>query len=107
MHGSVSGSRNTIQGCVMKELSASPLLVLAATIIMLSVSMGSSFGGTPSKSGPKDEAEVILEDAKKSDPVTPTDIDACMKDWDPETRMTKEEWEASCKRTLKYFPEDQ
>ena len=55
----------------------------------------------------KDEAEVILEDAKKNDPVTAADLEACMKDWDPETRMTKKEWEVSCKRTLKYFPEDE
>jgi len=34
-------------------------------------------------------------------------MEACMKDWDPEAQMTKEEWKASCKRTLKYFPEEE
>ncbi len=91
----------------MKELSASPLLGIAAAIILLGSGVAPSLGGTPSKSAPKDEAEVILEDAKKSDPVTSADLEACMKDWDAETRMTKKEWEASCKRTLKYFPEEE
>jgi len=91
----------------MKELSAPPFLALAAALIMLGGSVATSFGGTPSKSAPKDEAEVILEDAKKNDPVTSADLDACMKDWDPETRMTRKEWEASCKRTLKFFPDEE
>ncbi|MCP4780194.1 MAG: hypothetical protein GY877_05420 [Hyphomicrobium sp.] len=87
----------------MKEYTASPLLALAAAIILLGGSVAPSFSGAASK----DEAEVILEDAKKNDPVTAADLEACMKDWDPETRMTKKEWEVSCKRTLKYFPEDE
>ena len=91
----------------MKEHTASPLLALAAAIILLGGSVAPSFGGAASTSAPKDEAEVILEDAKKNDPVTAADLEACMKDWDPETRMTKKEWEVSCKRTLKYFPEDE
>ena len=99
--------RNAIHGCVMKELSAPPFLALAAALIVLAGSVAPSFGGTPSKSAPKDEAEVILQDAKKNDPVTSADLDACMKDWDPETRMTKKEWEASCRRTLKFFPEEE
>ena len=39
--------------------------------------------------------------------ISAQDLEACMKDWDSETRMTKNEWEVSCKRTLKYFPEDE
>ena len=51
------------------------------------------------------EAEVILQDSKKNDPETPKEIAECMKQWGPQTQMTKEEWAASCKRTLGYFPE--
>ena len=89
----------------MKELSATPLLALAAAIIVLGGSVAPSFSETPSKPAPQDEAEVNLEDAKKDLPVTPAEMEACMKDWDPEAQMTKDEWKASCKRTLKYFPE--
>ena len=91
----------------MKQHTASPLLALAAAILVFGASVEPSFGGAASEPAPKDEAEVILEDAKKSDPVTSADLEACMKDWDPETRMTKNEWEASCKRTLKFFPENE
>lgn len=91
----------------MKKHTASPLIALAAAAIVLGGSVAPSFGGATSDSAPKNEAEVILEDAKKNDPVTAADMEACMKDWDPETRMTKNEWEVSCKRTLKYFPENE
>ncbi len=91
----------------MKILSASPLLPLAAAVIVFGGSVAPSFSETPSKSAQKDEEEVILEDAKKKNSVTPTDKKACMKDWDPGTDMTEEEWKASCKRTLKYFPEEE
>ena len=44
----------------MKEYTASPLLALAAAIILLGGSVAPSYGGAASKSAPKDEAEVIL-----------------------------------------------
>ena len=52
------------------------------------------------------EAEVILQDSKKQDPETPKEIAECMKQWGPNTQMTKDEWAASCRRTLRYFPEN-
>ena len=53
------------------------------------------------------EAEVILQDSKKQDAETPQEIAECMKQWGgPNTQMTKEEWAASCRRTLRYFPEN-
>jgi len=91
----------------MKELPASPFFALAAAIALLGSSIAPSLAGTPSNPAPRDEAEVILEDAKKNDPVTSADLEACMKDWDSETRMTRKEWEASCKRTLKFFPDEE
>lgn len=51
------------------------------------------------------EADKIIDDAKKSTPVTAGDMEKCMGDWDPETQMTKEEWAESCRSTLPYFPE--
>jgi len=54
---------------------------------------------------PQTEAEVIIEDSKKVDPVTKKDFDECMQAWSPQTQMTKTEWAASCRTTLSYFPE--
>jgi phosphoglycolate phosphatase-like HAD superfamily hydrolase len=52
-----------------------------------------------------DEAEKILRDSKKQDPETSKEIAECMQQWGPQTQMTKEEWAASCRKTLRYFPE--
>ena len=51
------------------------------------------------------EPEVILQDSKKQDPETPKEITECMNQWGPQTQMTKDEWAASCRSTLRYFPE--
>lgn len=52
------------------------------------------------------EADIILDDAKKNAPVTRAEYDRCLGQWDAQTQMTKEEWAASCRSTLNYFPED-
>lgn len=52
-----------------------------------------------------DEAEEILKESRKNDPETPKEVAECMKQWGPQTQMTKEEWAASCRSTLRYFPE--
>ena len=57
------------------------------------------------KQKPQTEAEVIIEDSKKVEPVTKKDFDECMQAWSPQTQMTKTEWAASCRTTLTYFPE--
>ncbi len=54
---------------------------------------------------PLTEAEVILQDSKKVDPVTKKDLDECMQAWSPQTQMSKAEFAASCRTTLQYFPE--
>jgi len=51
------------------------------------------------------EAEVVLDDAKKTDKVTKQGLADCMKDWDPQTQMSKAEWKESCRTTLEYFPD--
>ena len=38
-------------------------------------------------------------------PETPAEVAECMKTWDQETGMSQAEYEAACKRTLKYYPE--
>jgi hypothetical protein len=54
---------------------------------------------------PQTEAEVILQDSKKVEPVTKKDFDECMQAWSPQTQMTKAEFAVSCRTTLSYFPE--
>jgi hypothetical protein len=38
-------------------------------------------------------------------PETADEIAECMKTWDRETGMSRAEYEAACRRTLKYYPE--
>lgn len=63
----------------------------------------------PDKPGPtkraESEADVILDESKKSQPVTRAEYDNCLRQWDPQTQMTKQEWAQSCRTTLGYFPE--
>lgn len=60
----------------------------------------------PPKKTVETEAEVILDDAKKNLAVTPEALAKCIKDWDPQTQMSKQEWAESCRTTLEYFPEE-
>jgi hypothetical protein len=62
-------------------------------------------GPAPKKPG-ETEAQVILDDAKKNVPVSPEALAKCIKDWDPQTQMSKQEWAESCRTTLQYFPEE-
>jgi hypothetical protein len=88
----------------MKHHTAPSLVALAAAIMVFGGSAAPSFSAN---TAPKDEEEVILEDAKKNYPVTPAEMEECMKDWDPQNeQMAKEEWKDSCERTLKYAPEE-
>ena len=57
------------------------------------------------QTAPHDEAEEVLKDAKKNDPVTRAEYEKCLQQWEPQTQMTREQWAASCRATLKYFPE--
>jgi hypothetical protein len=53
------------------------------------------------------EAQIILDQSKKSDKVTKQGLADCLKDWDPQSQMSKSEWAASCRSTLEYFPDGQ
>lgn len=53
------------------------------------------------------EADAILDESKKDFKVTKKGLAGCLKDWDPQTQMTKEEWAESCRTTLEYFPDGQ
>jgi len=59
------------------------------------------------KGSEKDEAAAVLKESKKDFKVTHKDLADCMKSWGPQTQMTKEEWAASCRTTLEYFPDAQ
>jgi hypothetical protein len=79
---------------------------LAISVPLVGTWAGVAFAQSPQpKQGTPDEAERILQDSKKNDPETPKEVAECMKNWGPQTQMTKEEWAASCRRTLQYFPE--
>ena len=66
---------------------------------------GAAVAQSEQEKHPSNEAEQILKDLQKQDPETPKEIAECMKQWGPNTQMTKEEWAASCRNTLRYFPE--
>ena len=53
------------------------------------------------------EANAILDESKKDFKVTKKSLDGCLKDWDPQTQMSKAEWAESCRTTLEYFPDGQ
>jgi len=57
------------------------------------------------RKGVENEAEAVIQDSKRNYKVTKKDIAGCMKDWGPQTQMTREEWAASCRTTLEYFPD--
>jgi hypothetical protein len=56
------------------------------------------------KSG-ESEADAIVDESKKDFKVTERGLEDCMKDWDPQTQMSKAEWKESCRTTLEYFPD--
>jgi hypothetical protein len=77
---------------------------LAFGLVLLCSS--SEFAQTAEPKKSPSEADVILQDSKKNDPETAKELAECMKQWGPQTQMTKEEWAASCRSTLHYFPEN-
>jgi len=77
---------------------------IAVGFVLLCASTASAQSPAPKQNAPN-EAEVILQDSKKQDPETPKEIAECLSQWGPQTQMSKDEWAASCRRTLKYFPE--
>jgi hypothetical protein len=51
------------------------------------------------------DAEIQRELQPKQHTVTEADVANCMKSWDPQTQMSRQEYEEACKRSLKYYPE--
>ena len=80
-------------------------VALGLTLLSLFSAFGFAQTPEPGKKKPS-ETEVILQDSKKSDRETPKEVSECMSQWGPQTQMTKEEWAASCRRTLRYFPDN-
>jgi hypothetical protein len=84
------------------------IAVVAFSVTLSALLAARAWAQTPEpKQRAPSEAEVILQDSKKNDPETPKEIADCMQQWGRNTQMTKEEWAASCRRTLQYFPEKQ
>jgi hypothetical protein len=63
-------------------------------------------GTAPNQNVPATEPSEVFENPKKTYPVTTSDLDECIKTWDPQTQMSKAEWKESCQRTLRYYPEN-
>ncbi|WP_439541837.1 hypothetical protein [Hyphomicrobium sp.] len=57
----------------------------------------------PPPAPPKGDASAV---PPQRYPETAAEVAECMKTWDAQTGMSKAEYEAACKRTLKYYPED-
>ena len=75
----------------------------STTLHEMTVAEGEATAPEPAPSeGGADPAGVLKP---KTYPETPAEVSECMKSWDPQTGMSKEEYEQSCQRTLKYFPE--
>jgi hypothetical protein len=105
----------------MHKRLASPLTVASAAAIAFSLAASSGLAGSSAslKAMTVAEGETTAPDPAPSEggadpagvlkpktyPETPAEVAACMKSWDPQTGMSKEEYEQSCQRTLKYFPE--
>jgi hypothetical protein len=48
-------------------------------------------------------AQVQVQSGKSGKATTP--MERCLEVWDPFTRMTKQEWRATCKRTVRDYPD--
>ena len=80
--------------------------IAIGAVVLVSTVAGTLAQAPQPKQGADDEAEEILRDSEKSDPVTPDEVAACIKQWGPQSQMTKDEWAQSCRSTLQYFPEE-
>jgi len=84
---------------------ASRLLLVATTVSATALAVTVAVAQSEQEKRAPSEAEQILRDSQKQDPETPKELDDCIKQWGPNTQMTKEEWATSCRSTLRYFPE--
>lgn len=80
------------------------LLALTVTLGLATPCLAQADNSTaPEGASPPDPKTLTNPNASK--PVTEAEIAECMKTWDPQTGMSKAEYERSCKSTLKYYPE--
>ncbi len=90
-------------------------LTLSAAALALGLAAAHQAWAEPSMTVAQSEDAIIanppqpdpktLTNPSANKPVTPAEVAECMKSWDPQTGMSKEEYEKSCKSTLRYFPE--
>lgn len=82
--------------------SAEPLVTPGAMTIAQAESTAPDSPAPEGETAPDPKTLTNPADQK---PVSEAEIAECMKTWDPQTGMTKAEYERSCKSTLKYYPE--
>lgn len=82
------------------------------TIIVLTVSLSlatpcaaQTDNNSTAPEGDAPPTSQTLTNPNADKPVSEGEIAECMKTWDPQTGMSKAEYERSCKSTLKYYPE--
>ena len=74
-------------GATMLQLSHARLAVL----LVWALANAPALAESEQEKRPPNEAEQILRDAQKQGAETPKEIADCMKQWGPNTQMTKEE----------------
>jgi hypothetical protein len=86
-------------------LATQPVMAASSTTHPeITIAQNTTTGETtaPEPASPKDDAATLQPPRY---PETPAEVAECMKSWDAETGMSRAEYEAACKRTLKYYPE--
>jgi hypothetical protein len=74
-----------------------------AAVIVVAQAEKAAPAPAPAPSANQDDPDGVLK--PKTFPETSAEVAECMKSWDPETQMSKEEYQKACQRSLKYFPE--
>lgn len=78
-------------------------LALTVTLALAAPCVAQTENSTaPEGDAPPNQQTLTNPNANK--PVSDAEIAECMKTWDPQTGMSKAEYERSCKSTLKYYP---
>ncbi len=88
----------------MQTRMARLALSIAATLAIL-VPAAASVAQDATTPPANTETEIQRELQPEQHTVTEADVAECMQSWDPQTQMSRQEFEEACKRSLKYYPE--
>lgn len=75
---------------------------VAGLTVQIATAQIAAAGETAAPASPKDDPAA---QQPQRYPETPAEVAECVKTWDKDTGMSQAEYEAACKRTLKYYPE--